>query len=87
MTNRAQELHHLLGKIIRIDVDRGEPYAIPPDNPFVGLPGTRAEIWSYGLRNPWRFSFDPFTDLMFIADVGQLLGGGRHRRDCVNAWC
>lgn len=69
--NNAQNLGALLGKILRIDVDGGSPYAIPPDNPFVGMEGARPEIWAYGLRNPWRFSFDLLTGDMFIADVGQ----------------
>ncbi len=68
--NNAQDLGSLLGKILRIDVD-GLPYAIPPDNPFAGQGGARGEIWSYGLRNPWRFSFDRVTGDMFIGDVGQ----------------
>jgi glucose/arabinose dehydrogenase len=55
----------LLGKILRLDVDSGEPYAIPPDNPFGN------EIWAYGLRNPWRFSFDKLNGDLFIGDVGQ----------------
>ena len=66
----GQNLDTLLGKILRIDVDAGQGNAIPIDNPFAaggGLP----EIWSYGLRNPWRFSFDRLTGAMFIADVGQ----------------
>jgi glucose/arabinose dehydrogenase len=68
--NKAQDLNSLLGKILRIDVDGGFPYAIPPGNPFIGTPNTRPEIWAYGLRNPWRFSFDRLTGDMFIADVG-----------------
>jgi len=61
----------LLGALLRIDVDGGDPYAIPPDNPFVGQPGMRGEIWAWGLRNPWRFAFDRETNLLYIADVGQ----------------
>src|SRR5690606_8211689 len=49
----------LLGALLRIDVDSGDPYAIPPDNPYVGETGARGEIWAIGLRNPWRFAFDP----------------------------
>jgi glucose/arabinose dehydrogenase len=61
----------LLGKLLRIDVDRGDPYAIPANNPYVGTAGARPEIWAYGLRNPWRFTFDPPTNRLYIADVGQ----------------
>ena len=61
----GQSLDTLLGKILRIDVDSAEPYAIPPDNPFGD------EIWSYGLRNPWRISFDTSTGDLYIGDVGQ----------------
>ena len=61
----------LLGSILRIDIDNAQPYAIPPDNPFVGDDGALDEIWSYGLRNPWRFSFDRLTGDMYIGDVGQ----------------
>jgi glucose/arabinose dehydrogenase len=71
VTNRAQDLRHLLGKLLRIDVDHGDPYTIPADNPLVGIADTRAEIWAWGLRNPWRFSFDPYSDLLFLGDVGQ----------------
>jgi glucose/arabinose dehydrogenase len=69
--NRAQNLETLLGKILRIDVDNGEPYGVPETNPFVGNEPARPEIWSYGWRNPWRFSFDRATNDMYIADVGQ----------------
>jgi glucose/arabinose dehydrogenase len=61
----AQNLVTLLGKMLRLDVDSAEPYAIPPDNPFGD------EIWAYGLRNPWRFSFDRASGDLFIGDVGQ----------------
>lgn len=67
----AQNPASLLGKILRIDVDGGEPYAIPDDNPFVGRGAP--EIWLTGLRNPWRFSFDSETGDMWIADVGEWL--------------
>jgi glucose/arabinose dehydrogenase len=73
----AQDLGNLLGKILRIDVDardEGLPYRVPADNPFVGSAGsanTRGEIWAFGLRNPWRFSFDPATGLLWCGDVGQ----------------
>ena len=69
--DRAQSLNTLLGKILRIDVDQGSPYSVPANNPFVGTPGARPEIWAFGLRNPWRFSFDRETGDMFIGDVGQ----------------
>jgi len=67
----GQKLDTLLGKILRIDPRGGTPYAVPADNPFVGRPGARGEIWAYGLRNPWRFSFDSVTKDMLIGDVGQ----------------
>ena len=67
----AQSLRSLLGKILRIDVNSGSPYGIPDDNPFVGRSGARREIWAYGLRNPWRNSFDRSTQDLFIGDVGQ----------------
>jgi glucose/arabinose dehydrogenase len=71
VTNRAQQTDHLLGKLLRIDVDHGTPYSIPADNPFAGIPGVRGEIWALGLRNPWRFSFDRATGELMIGDVGQ----------------
>lgn len=70
----GQDLSTLLGKILRIDVDADseDPYTVPADNPFVGQEGAREEIWAYGLRNPWRFSFDPGGDRrLFVADAGQ----------------
>ena len=66
----AQRLDSLLGSILRIDPAGGDPYAVPPDNPFVARPGARAEIWAYGLRNPWRFWIDDETRTMILADVG-----------------
>ncbi len=70
----AQDTQSLFGKILRIDVDQGNPYAVPDDNPFVGNSGYRPEIWALGLRNPWRFSLDRQNpERMFIADVGQEL--------------
>jgi len=67
----GQNLGTLLGKLLRIDVDHGTPYAIPADNPFRDSAGARPEIWAYGLRNPWRFSFDVPSGTLFIGDVGQ----------------
>jgi len=61
----------LLGDILRIDVDAGDPYAVPADNPFVGQAGARGEIWASGVRNPWRFAFDREAGLLYLADVGQ----------------
>lgn len=69
--NRAQSLNTLLGKILRIDVDSGDPYGIPETNPFVNRREASPEIWSYGWRNPWRFSFDRATGDLYVADVGQ----------------
>jgi hypothetical protein len=67
----AQDRRDPLGNLLRLDVDGGEPYAIPRDNPYAGSREVRPEIWAYGLRNPWRFAFDPPSGLLFIADVGQ----------------
>ncbi len=69
-SDQAQLLGTVFGKILRIDVDSAEPYAVPADNPFVQVESARGEIWSYGFRNPWRFSFDRGTGDMWIADVG-----------------
>src|SRR5690606_2136265 len=66
----GQDLENLLGKMLRLDVTGQETYAVPEDNPFRGGEG-REEIWAYGLRNPWRFSFDRATGDLYIADVGQ----------------
>jgi hypothetical protein len=70
----GQNLDSLLGKLLRIDVSNAgaaTPYTIPSTNPFVGQPDRRAEIWAYGLRNPWRFAFDTSTSRLYIGDVGQ----------------
>lgn len=70
----AQNMGLPLGKMLRIDVDhpaRGSLYSVPADNPFVGKPGIRPEIWASGLREPWRYSFDPLTGDLWVGDVGQ----------------
>lgn len=72
--DNSQNLQNLLGTILRIDVNNtsgGNNYAIPPDNPFVSDPTSADEIWVFGLRNPWKFSFDSLNNNLWIADVGQ----------------
>ena len=97
----AQNPGSLFGKLLRLDVDNGGnlnfppgyTYSIPPTNPFVGQAAARPEIWAYGLRNPWRWSFDRLTGEIYIGDVGQ--GGWRKSTSCRTAsaassdcrWC
>jgi len=69
--NAGQDLGRLLGKILRLDIDHEAPYTIPASNPFADQEGARGEIWAWGLRNPWRFSFDRLTGDLYIGDVGQ----------------
>lgn len=69
--NNAQNLETYLGKMLRIDVNQAQGYSVPQDNPFVEQKDVLPEIWSYGLRNPWRHSFDSETGDIWIADVGQ----------------
>jgi glucose/arabinose dehydrogenase len=69
--NHAQNKGNYFGKILRIDTNSENGYNIPPDNPFYGSKYEKEEIWAYGLRNPWRFSFDAMNGNMFIGDVGQ----------------
>jgi glucose/arabinose dehydrogenase len=72
--DHAQDPGSLLGKLLRIDIDRADPgltYAAPADNPFVNRPGYHPEIWALGLRNPWRFGFDAGSAVLYLADVGQ----------------
>jgi putative heme-binding domain-containing protein len=71
--NTGQDLSDLLSSILRIDVDHRDPglnYRIPPDNPFLNVPGARPENWAYGLRNPWKMSFDPASGRLWCGDVG-----------------
>jgi putative heme-binding domain-containing protein len=80
--NTGQDISDLLSSILRIDVDRkdqGMNYAVPKDNPFVGMKGARPEVWAYGLRNPWRMSFDRLTGELFVGDVGWELWESVHR--------
>jgi hypothetical protein len=67
----GQNLSTALGKLLRMDVDHGSPFAVPSDNPFLARAGAFPAIWAYGLRNPWRFAFDRANDDLYIADVGQ----------------
>jgi glucose/arabinose dehydrogenase len=67
----GQDPTTLLGAMLRVDVDSGDPYAIPEGNPFADGVGGAPEVWAYGLRNPWRWAFDTGTGLLWIADVGQ----------------
>jgi glucose/arabinose dehydrogenase len=69
--DNGQRVDTLLGKILRIDVDAGNPYALPADNPFLATAGARPEIWAYGLRNPFRIAIDRPTGDLYIGDVGQ----------------
>ena len=72
--SNGQNLGTPLAAILRVDVDHTDPgknYAVPPDNPFVGTTGAAPEIWAWGLRNPWRFSFDSLTGTLWVGDVGQ----------------
>lgn len=78
----AQDPTTLMGKMFRIDVDAGFPYAVPPDNPFVGVPGARGEIWHDGLRHPWKWAFDRVSGDLWIADVGE---SGREEINLVRA--
>ncbi len=80
--NTGQDISDLLSSILRIDVDRkdeGKNYAVPKDNPFVGLKGARPEVWAYGFRNPWRMGFDRQTGELFVGDVGWELWESVHR--------
>ena len=81
-TRTGQDISDLLSSILRIDVDHpssGKLYGIPKDNPFVAMKGARPEVWAYGLRNPWRMSFDSQTGELFVGDVGWELWESIHR--------
>lgn len=69
----GQNTNTWLGSILRIDIDNGDPYSVPLDNPFINNPDKKPEIWCFGLRNPWRFAFDKITNDLIIGDVGQNL--------------
>jgi putative heme-binding domain-containing protein len=78
----GQDISDLLSSILRIDVDhrdKGLNYAVPKDNPFVGMKGARPEVWAYGFRNPWRMSFDGQTGALYVGDVGWELWESVHR--------
>jgi putative heme-binding domain-containing protein len=80
--NTGQDISDLLSSILRIDIDhkdKGLNYAVPKDNPFVGMKGARPEVWAYGFRNPWRMSFDSKTGELFVGDVGWELWEMVHR--------
>ncbi len=80
--NTGQDISDLLCSILRIDVDQkdeGKNYAVPKDNPFVGMKGARPEVWAYGFRNPWRMGFDRQTGELFVGDVGWELWESVHR--------
>jgi putative heme-binding domain-containing protein len=80
--NTGQDISDLLSSILRIDVDRtdeGKSYAVPKDNPFIGVKDAQPEVWAYGFRNPWRMSFDRQTGELFVGDVGWELWESVHR--------
>lgn len=68
----GQDLGNLLGSILRIDIDNGDPYTVPPNNPFIFQDGVKPEIFAFGFRNPWRFSFDLCDGSLFVGDVGAI---------------
>lgn len=70
-TAAGQDRMSLLGKVLRVDVNAPDSFRVPADNPFIGRAGTRPEIWALGLRNPWKWSFDPVTGVLWAGDVGE----------------
>ena len=82
--SQSQDSTSLLGKMLRIDVDHAAPYAIPLDNPYVGRPGWRGEIWQLGLRNPWRWSFDRRTETCTSVTSGRR--SGRRSTTSLRRW-